>query len=350
MTSHSKEIPMSETIAELSSRTYNKKELATMLFNLRNKVKRDGGQDPTIAAADQQAGQDALDRVSAITPEQMASSMTGIGVKLSNTIQQVTAEIIQSRNKLGDLEKACDTKSNELEELYGQEAIARSLGDALADHDVKVKEAKAKSQELDEELSRKEVSIERQKSELEGDFSKHSQRRQKEFEYSFAQGKQRVEDEFQAELKEKQITFEDEERERSRQWRDREIEMQKRETGLEEKESTAEAFEENLEAKAKKSEAITIASIKREYEHKAAIALNNATTGAAIASSTIETLSEQMIKQQTEIEALKRALATSQTEVGSIANKALESAAGRLALDSVLTQADGAGSKARRPS
>lgn len=331
-----------ETLKQLT-RNYNKTELAQEVFKLRGAVKRDESADPNIREAGERAGQEALANVTSLSPEDMAANMTSLGVSVNNTLQQVTSEIIQGRNTLADLEKACTTKTGELENLFGQEVIARSIGNALADHDAKKKEFAAKEAEVAEDLSRAEASAAQRQSEWTTQFNKDCERARTEFDYTFTKQKREQKDAFATQLKTERMTFDDDQRIKDREAAEAEADLQKRQLAVVEQEAQAEALEATLKAKFDKEKHTVTGAMEREHKHATAIALTNSNTAAQIAASTITTQGDQIDKQQAEIEALKHSLVEAQGKNNDLAKQALESASGRFALDSVMAHSDGQG-------
>ncbi len=124
--------------------------------------------------------------------------------------------------------------------------------------------------------------------------------------------------------------------------------MQKRFEAVAEQEAEAEALEANLKAKFEREKHTATGAMSKEHAHAMALATNNANTAAQIASSTIEAQEGQLIKQQTEIEALKHSLVEAQSKNNELAKQALESASGRFALDSVMAHGDGQGTTRTR--
>jgi len=337
-----------ETLKQLQ-RNYNKTELAQEVFKLRAQVKRDEAQDPNIREAGERADKDALSNINALSPEEMAASMTSLGVNVNNTLQQVTSEIIQGRNTLADLDRACNAKKAELENLFGQEVLARSIGNLLADLDAKKKEAKAAEAELDEEKTRREAAEARRKAEWDIQFQKDCTQAQADWAYKFAKEKREQQDAFNQQLQTERRAFDDEQRVKDREQQDAEADLQKRQLAIAEKENEAEALEATLKAKFDKEKHTVTGAMKREHEHAMAIAQTNANTAAQIAASTIKTQEEQMLKQQAEIEALKARMSEVQEKNTELAKSALESASHQFALDAVMRSGgnDGQGKTTR---
>lgn len=337
---------MSDTVKSLE-RKFNKKELAQEVFKLRAKVAREESEDPNIRDAEERAGTTALANVTNLSPEDMASAMTKLGVGVNNTLQQVTSEIIQGRNTLADLERACNTKKAELDNLFGQEIMGRTIGALIADHDGKKKEFAAKEEELAEQVSRQEAQNARDQQEWQTQFNKDCERARQNFKYEFNQEQRQAKDLLAQQLTDERRKFDDERREQERQNNETEADIQKRLLELAEKEQKAATFEEDTKAKYEKEKAVALNALKRDFEHKAQIDANNAQTQQQIAQAEIRAKDSRIQQLETEVQKLQVALAQSQTEVGSIANKALEASAGRLALDSVLQGGDNGSTRTR---
>jgi len=335
-----------ETVSQLQRR-YNKSELAQEVFKLRGQVKREEAKDPKIKDAEDRADQEALDAVTALPPEEMASRMTSLGVSVNNTLQQVTSEIIQGRNTLTNLERACEAKKGELENLFGQEVLARSIGNLLADLDATKKEAETKKSELAEDQARAEAAAERQKAEWEANFQKSCNQTQTDWSYEFAKEQRNQRDAFAQQLQTERRNHDDQERERKREWEIREENVQKREQEVSVKEAEAATLEEEIKARAEKEKKGAIDAISRNHKHEMQMVQKDADTAAQIAQSTIKTQEEQMLKQQAEIEALKSRLTEVQEKNTELAKSALESASGRFALDSVMQHGGNDGKSAR---
>lgn len=337
----------SETVKQIH-RGYNKAELAQEVFKLRTQVKQEEAQDPNIREANERAGQTALDNVTALSPEDMATALTSLGVNVNTTLRQVSGEIVQGRNTLTDLERACVAKEAELTNLFGQEVIARSIGNALADHDAKKKDFKLKEAELEESLTRAEATFAQQRSEWQGQFTKDCERSRTEFEYDFAQTKRTQKDAFAASLKAERQTFDDTQRVAQRNAAEAEDDLQKRLLAVAEQEQEAEGAEEKIKAKAESDKKAAIEAISRNHKHEMAITQKDAQTAAQIAASTIQVQESQIGKHEAQIDQLKQQIAEAQGKNTELAQSALESASRSFALDAVMKQGqDGQGRPAR---
>lgn len=335
-----------ETINQLQ-RNYTKQALAQELFKLRAQVKREEGQDPNIRDAEQRAGVEALTNVTGLSPEEMASTMTKLGVNVNNTLQQVTSKIIDSRNILADLDRACDTKRAELENLFGQEVLARTIGNLIADHDTKKKEFAEKEAELEEQVQRQEAANQRRQAEWEQQFQQSCDRSKKDFEYLFAQQQRQARDTFSEQIKTERRAFDDQQREREREWEIREENVQKREQALATREAEVEGAVEETRKKIEQEKHTALNAMKRDHDHAMQMVQKDATTAAQIASSTINTLQEQLLKQQAEIEQLKTRLTEVQEKNTDLARSALESASHQFALDAVMRSGGANGDQTR---
>lgn len=337
-----------ESVSQIN-RKYTKKELADEVFKLRGKLHREEAQDPNIREAEQRAGQEALANVTNLSPEEMASTMTKLGVSVNSTLQQVTSKIIDGRNTLADLERACDTKHAELENLFGQEVVARTVGNLIADHDAKKKEFQAKEEELAEQLQRQEAANQRQQAEWQQRFQQECDRNRKDFDYLFAQQQRQARDTFAEQIKVERNKFDDEQRLRQREWDTREEEVQKREQALTAREAEVESAVEETRKKIEQEKHTALNAMKREHEHAIQIIQKDAQTAAQIANSTIQAQGEQLTKQQAEIEQLKTRLNEVQEKNTELAKSALESASHQFALDTVARMQTGEnGSVSRR--
>jgi len=338
---------MSETISQLK-RNYNKAELAQEVLALRAQVRQEEAQDPNIRGAEARAGQTALDNVTALSPEDMATALTSLGVNVNTTLRQVSGEIVQGRNTLTDLERACEAKEAELTNLFGQEVIARSIGNALADHDAKKKDFKAKGVEMDDDLARAQEAAERQTAEWQAQFAKDCERSRTEFEYDFAQSKRTQKDAFATGLKNERQQFDDTQRVAQRNAAEAEDDLQKRLLAVAEQEQAAGQAEEKIKAKAESDKKAAIEAVSRNHKHEMAITKKDAETAAQIAASTVQVQGTQIDKHEAQIDQLKAQLAEAQARNTELAKSALESASRSFALDAVMKQGqDGQGRPAR---
>lgn len=338
---------MSDTVSQLQ-RKFNKKELAQEVFKLRGQVAREEAQDPNIRDAETRAGLAALENVTNLSPEDMASAMTKLGVGVNNTLQTVTSKIIDGRNTLADLERACETKQKELENLFGQEIVARAIGQLLAEHDAKKKEFATKEEELANDVARQESQNQRQQQEWGTQFNKDCERKRQNFQYEFNQEQRQVKDQLAQQLTEERRKFDDEQRQRDRQTAETEADIQKRLLELAEKEQKAATFEEDIKAQYEKDKKSAIDAISRNHKHEMAIAENQATTQQQIAAATIAQQQQRVSAQDIEIESLKQRLAEAQGKNTELANKALESASRSFALDAVMQAGENNGSTRSR--
>lgn len=337
---------MSDTLNSLQ-RGNNKKELAQKVLDLRAQVRTEDGQDPNIREANDRAGQEALSNVTNLSPEEMAGAMTKLGVGLNNTLQGITSGIIQGRTTLADLEKANNAKTKELENLFGQETMARTIGNLIADHDAQKKAFEATENELAEAQIRQEAVNNREQAEWARQFNKDCERAKTNFKYEFDQNKRQVEDALAQQLQGERRTFADAQREADRVNADTETAIQARGLAVAEREQEADGIEEKLKAKFNQEKNAATSSMKKDHDHQVAIAQTQADTQAQIAKSAIDNQAIQIAAQQAEIIALKGALVASQEKNTELAGKAIDGASHQFALDAVMQQGDNNGSTSR---
>ena len=282
--------------------------------------------------------------MTSLSPEEMASTMTSLGVNVNNTLQQVTSRIIEGRNTLADLERACEAKKSELENLFGQDVVARTIGNLLADHDAKKKEFAAKEEEMVEAVARQEAVNERQQQEWDRQFAKDCERARTNFNYEFEQNKRTQSDALGQQLQAERRSFDEAQRDRDRINAENEADIVKRLQAVAEKEALVEGAVEAARKKVEAEKAIALNSMKREHEHTLQIVAKDAETQKQIADSTINNLKLVTAGQKTEIEALKAQLSEAQTKNTELAKSALDSASRSFALDAVMQQSDNNGS------
>lgn len=341
---------MAETVNQIYKK-YNKSELSQEVFKLRSKLKAKAGVDPNIAEAEERQGEEALTRATALSPEEMAANMTQLGVRLNNTLQQVTSQIIQGRNTLKDLDKACEVKQSALEELYGRDVVLQSTGALLADYDNKKKELAQAEEEANAESLRAQQERERRAIEWDQNFAKQTQQKRDEFNYEFNKMVRDTKDQLQAQLKAEQLKAEDENRAREKAWQEREEAITKTEMAVAEREAKAEQLEGELKTKYERDKAVAISAVNKDWEHKFQLKSQEASTAQQIAAAELASRAKQITDLEAEIQNLRTQLSESKREVADIANKALEASSGRMALDYAMqTSTGGADGKTRRSS
>jgi len=262
--------------------------------------------------------QEVLSSVKGLNFDSVSKELAGVQVEVQKTLAELSGKLAEQLQKLDNVEGSIALKHEELKNLHQIEAAAITLDDLEA----QIKEQReAWVQEQDQ--------WKREFEEMKQEQRKAWAREQADHQYTQEQKNRKQEDAIQEMFAQKEKANRDKQEQLEKQWNERETELKKRETELAELRTFKENAPEMIKKQANADVAIAVNSVKKEYEHKMVIAAKDAETDKRLADATIQSLQQQIGKQQTQIDDLRTQLSDAHQRVGDISTKALESASGR---------------------
>lgn len=269
----------------------------------------------------------------------VGSTFAGIGEQLQAKLQE-----------LDTVTKAVELKKEEVETIYGVEAIARSIEDAEAAFEAT--KADLARQELE---VRKNYEVRLQTAGAEHhqaviNLTNQRTRDQEAWSFQFEIDKRNAKAKLDEELRQTMLSERVRKEQVEKNWADREENLRKQETEVVELRTKVNSFPGELDAEVKKQVAIVGNSMKRDHTHELQISASQFAATKTILDNTILNLNSKLVDKDSVISQLTVQLATAQKSSTDIANKALESAASRqqLADNQMMTQSQNGANATRK--
>jgi len=265
-----------------------------------------------------------LSSVKGLSFDAVSKSITDTQVEVQKVLADLSAKVMERLQELQNIEEAIGVKRDELKALHDVEVKATTL-DELDEQITKQRRA------WDEEQAAKK----REFAEMQSERNKEWTRKEGEYQYNLAQANRKVEDSFALLMEKQEKANRDKQEQLEKNWLERETELKKREQELAElrqhKENTPELIKKEVNAQV----AIATNSVKKEYETKMVLAAKDAETEKRLSTQEIKALTDNLTKQQAQLETMKHQLEQAQKDVKEISSKALESASGRATTDAL---------------
>jgi len=294
------------------------------------KTRKELEKKASLAAAEEQAAQDPVQRIHGLRSE--------IGKELATLAERLEEEISAYRK----ISLAVEEKQKELKTIYGVETAATDLAALIEAQQVRKKEFEEKmgvqKKDFDEEMReardawQKEKAIRAQGMKDEAEvLKKQRQREKEEFEYAFAREREQkrnaLEDELKAlekEIAEKKSVFERDTKERDVLLQAREASVSEREKSMAALESEVEGFEKKLDHAVKTAIGETTARLQSDFQKQEALLKATFDGEKNVLTSKIETLERIVKAQEAQIEGLSQKHEQAYQKVQEIANRAVD--------------------------
>jgi hypothetical protein len=161
------------------------------------------------------------------------------------------------------------------------------------------------------------------------------QREEEEYDYKLAQEHKKTTDTFTDQMAQAEKDNKGRQETLEKSWSERETELKKREVELADLRKQVENFPEVVKKEVNAAVAIATNSLKKEYETKIVLAAKDTETAQKLATQEINSLSQTIVKLQAQIDGLKEQLDQAHHDVKEISAKALDSASGRSAMEAL---------------
>lgn len=280
-----------------------------------------------------------LNSVKDLNLESVSKSITETQVEIQKVLADLSGRVMERLQDLQNVEESIRLQRVELKRLQDIEVAATTLDDLHA-------QISEQRRTLDEETAAWKRNFEEQKS----DQRKLWAREQEEYKYRNEQTVKKQEDTQAALFAVQDKQNRDKQEQLEKQWTERENELKKREQELVDLRAFKEQAPEMVKKEVNAQVAIATNSVKKEYETKMVLAAKDAETEKRLADQTIQSMTQNLSKLQSQIDDLRAALETAHRDVKDISAKALESASGRATTEALqrLMEKDNSGSKSAK--
>jgi hypothetical protein len=294
------------------------------------KTRKELEKKAALAAAEVQAAQDPVQRISELRSE--------IGRELTTLAERLEGEISAYRK----ISLAVREKQKELKTIYGVETAATDLAALIEAQQNRKKEFEEKmalqKTDFDEEMreardtwqKEKVARVQEIKDEAEG-LKRQRQREKEEFEYTFAREKEQKRNSLEDELKilEKEIVqkrsdFERETKEREVSLEIREKSVSEREKDIIDLEKEVDGFEKKLDSAVKTAVEETTARLEADFQKQEALLKATLNGEKNVLTSKIDTLERLVKAQESQIRELSQKQEQAYQKVQEIANRAVD--------------------------
>lgn len=313
--------------------TRSKTQLAEELDVVRNKFGAVPDIDPAAAQAAAKRRQEVLGLVGTATTQGVVQHLSGIGLEMQGTLDEVKNLMISTVQELNALTEAKTALEQEIEELHSKEVISASITTMLAEYE-------AQKQKVTEELAAERAKaaetirgIEQVEKTLKAELETARTREEEEYQYKLNQARRKIEDDFVAQHERRVKALNESEENLKKNWAEREAALKTQEQEIVSLRGRVEAFPTELETAKKAAEAAIAKSLHGEYGHKIAIMETSHKAALGLADQTIKSLQTKIGDQDLVIRALQDKLDRAESRVETIAKSALDSASGRHALE-----------------
>jgi chromosome segregation ATPase len=265
-----------------------------------------------------------LHAVADLDMEGVNSTIGETQIEVQKTLADLSAKLLEKLQILRQIEDAIQYKSDDLKRHHDIEAKVTELDELEA-------QIEQRKREWEEEQARKRREFEEQRSER----AKAWQREEQEYDYQKRIERRQKEDEFAQAMIQRERENRDKQEQLDKNWAEREGELAKHEAELVELREKVTGMPEAIKKAENAASQIAANSVKKEYETKAQLAQKDAETIQKLAAQEIGSLQATITKLNTQIEEMRRDLSQAHHDAKDISAKALDSAAGRSAMEAL---------------
>lgn len=291
--------------------------------------------DPRLEEAARARDAEVRQAGAAVTMEAVVQGIADLGLQVSKALGDVSARLIAEVERLTTLREAVAIEQRELERLHKIDVVATSVAQLLQDH-------AARKQALEAEVATDRAAWEAETAEreragreYEETLKKQRQREAEDYEYRKALERKKAQDKYDEEQRvrdrqnrEKQETLE-------KSWQEREAALKTREDEVAQLRKEAETFPKRLAQEVERAAAEARRQAEQQFEQRLLIATKDAEADKRLADQRIKTLEEIVARQAEQMTALQKQLDEAKQQVQEIAVKAIEGASGARALSHV---------------
>lgn len=281
---------------------------------------------------EKQQNESIVSKAAGITVDSALKTLSTAQATIGKTLAGVGEQIQSQLQELETVSKAVELKKDELEQIHGVEAIAKSIEEMEADFQSRREQTHQGYQQYINDLNVSKDSAQKEHERFTTDLNVTRQRDHSNWLYSFEQEKKTARNTLDEEFRVLRLQERDRKETQERNWAAREEELKKHETEYASLQKQVNDFPVTLKTEVDKAVAIATNSVKRDFTHQFELLKKDSETAARVSENTVATLKQQLEASNTTIAQLQQRLIESEKKVESIANKALDSASGRQAL------------------
>lgn len=260
----------------------------------------------------------------AVTVETVVRDITDLGLNVNRSLAQISEEISSKVSELNQVKEAIEAERAELERLHGVGVVASEID-----------ELQLQLNALQEEFKKEEARLQAQHAETQRDLKKQRDREQADYEYNTKVSRRNDQDTWNQTLIMKQREAYDKQEELAKGWKEREEKLAARESYVKDLEGQVAIFPETLKKEVEKAEKIVGNTMKRDHEHAMAIKSMEHESEKKSLAQQVEAQKAAIAQLEAQLATLRAELTAKSAQVVEIAGKAVESASGRLALESL---------------
>lgn len=223
-------------------RTPSKKTVA----QLRSEAQAEAKTDPAILKVEQEKRDSVLKTVAELNVESSLQDLATTGMKITESLTTVSAELQQKVAELKAVNEAIVVKQQELERLNGVDVVSTAIRDLIAEHDAKVKLFIESEKERDDTWMKADAERAIRIAEEDEERTKRRTRDEADYKYNLAIQRKRDQDEFEEQIRVKQRAEQERQEALEKNWRKREEELAAKETTLQEALSKAKEEEDRI--------------------------------------------------------------------------------------------------------
>lgn len=328
---------MATTRKTPTRRTRTRAEISDEFEGLKSEVEGAEAVDPKTASASRARASAVKTAVASLSPEAAANSLTKVQLDVQRTLAGVSEQIITKAAEVQQLDEAKKLLEQEIEDLHKIDLAATAIDILVQDHELRTKT-------LDEEYNNRRVQLETAHADTSKRFQEEEAalkilraREREEYEYKKAIERRNSEDAFQ----QKMVTTDRANTERQqaldKNWREREGAIAGQEKEIVELRARAAGWDEAVKKETDKAVAIATNSLKHNLTTEFSLRSKDFETNARILQSTVDQLTSESARKDTAIQALQTQLDLASAQVKSIAEKAIDGASKRDALEQIVT-------------
>lgn len=271
----------------------------------------------------------------ALSVDAVVSEISSLGLDVNRTLATVSEKILGKVTELTQLQEAVELEKAELERLHGVDVVALEIDVLVAEYEAKKTALQNEMSDQQEQWAKEKAKVEMQAREFAAEIIKNRNREIADYDYTKNMERKRSQDTFDEQLRASAKKGTENQEALEKVWRTREEAIASKEERFVALENEVATFPEVLKKEVSKAEAIVGNTMKREHDHATKLF-------AMQAESDKRALVQEVASQKATIALLEGQLATLRSELDSksgqvmeIASQAVQSASGRLALESL---------------
>jgi hypothetical protein len=313
-----------------------KSDILDAYENLLKQVRKEKQVNPQEEKEKQQ-NKSLIETVSKHTPKNMIGSIAELKILIGNNLDLLEQKLLEEYRKLNDLQESIKIESKNIEELYGIKKNSDSLATLiLAQKNLKDEfelEIKNKKEEFDEEMEETKKSWRKKKEEMEKEYKELQQinetrkrREEEEYNYNLQLARKKDQDTYEErmgnlekDLLDKKIKFEKESSEREKL-------LSEKEKEFEDLQQQVTMFPDKINEVIGKTEEKTRNEMEKKFNYDINLASREQEGEMKLKQQIIESLKNRINEQDKLIDELTKKASVANSQVQSIALKAVEGA------------------------